>query len=194
VLSIVNVTKFASGLLFAALTAACATPAPPVQTESTRLPDPGPDQEYKVEFPDLGHGMARYIVLTLGDDLAGTCGAIHAHFDFDSDAPLPQDRLVLKSAAECLNRPELKGHDILVVGRTDDRGTAEYNQALGLRRADRVKQALVDAGVAASRIRTTSSGKSQAKGGDERRFSYGYDRRVEIGLLGMTHAPRRGAP
>jgi peptidoglycan-associated lipoprotein len=55
---------------------------------------------------------------------------------------------------------------ILVSGHTDERGTVEYNLALGERRANAVKDYLVSLGVSASKIRTTSYGKS-------RPFAYG---------------------
>jgi outer membrane protein OmpA-like peptidoglycan-associated protein len=195
VLSVTKLPELAGVLLLAAFTAACATPAPPIQAaRGPELPDPGPSQEYKVKFPDLGRGKARYIALTLGGDVAGDCGSVKAHFEFDSDEPLPQDRAMLESAAECFNQPSIKDHQVLLVGGTDDRGSTAYNQMLGLRRAARVKDILTSAGVTATRIQVVSLGKSGAVGGDERRFSYGYDRRVDVGLLGVVHAPRRGAP
>jgi OmpA-OmpF porin, OOP family len=178
-------------VLIGTLATACATPQPPVQAGGApRLPEPGPSQEYKVKFPDLGRGAARYIVLTLGDDVAASCGNLNAHFEFDSAEPLPQDHLWMRTVVDCLNKPSNKGHDVLLVGRADARGTSAYNQALGQRRAERVKQILVDAGVEEARIRTVSSG-DRAAVADERQYSHGYDRRVDVALLGVVHAPRR---
>src|SRR5262245_17584777 len=115
--------SFAGCLLFGALATACATVPPPVQAAPDPvLPDPGPSQEYKVKFPDLGRGRARYIVLTLGDDVAEGCGNVNAHFAFDSAEPLPQDQLRIRGVADCLNQPSHKDYDVLLVGRADARG------------------------------------------------------------------------
>jgi outer membrane protein OmpA-like peptidoglycan-associated protein len=182
--------SIAGTLLLGTVATACAA-RPPLQSEKIQsLPEPGVSQEYRVEFPDLGRGRARYIVLTLGDDMAEDCGHVNAHFAFDAVEPLPQDHVRIRDMVDCFNQPSNKNHDVLLVGRADARGASEYNQALGQRRAERVKQILVDAGVDAARIHTASSGESAAVG-DERRYSHGYDRRVDVGLLGMTHAPRR---
>jgi peptidoglycan-associated lipoprotein len=129
-------------------------------------------------------------VLTLGDDIAASCGNVNAHFAFDSAEPLPQDHLRIKDVVDCLNHPKVKDQDVLLVGRADARGTSKYNLALGQRRAERIKQILVDAGVEADRIRTISTGAYGALG-DEREYSHGYDRRVDVALLGTVHAPRR---
>jgi len=183
--------SIAGCLLIGALATACTASQPPVQAGgASRLPEPGPSQEYRVAFPDLGRGRARYIVLTLGDDIAASCGNVNAHFAFDSAEPLPQDQLRIRDVVDCLNLPSNKDHDVLLVGRADARGTSEYNQALGQRRADRVKQILVAAGVEGERIRAISGGDWGAVG-DEREYSHGYDRRVDVGLLGAVHAPRR---
>jgi peptidoglycan-associated lipoprotein len=50
---------------------------------------------------------------------------------------------------------------VLIGGYCDERGSSEYNLALGQKRADSAKKGLVDAGVAASRIRVVSYGKEK---------------------------------
>jgi outer membrane protein OmpA-like peptidoglycan-associated protein len=183
--------KLGGCLILVALAAACATPLPPTQSgRGPGLPDAGPSGEYKVKFPDQGRGKARYVVLTLGESVTVNCGELKAqHFEFDSSQPLPQDELLLQGLAECLNRPTNVEHDLMLTGSTDDRGSPAYNQALGLRRAERVKAILVKGGVSRLRIQTSSGGESGALAEDPR-YSYGYDRRVDITLLGVVHAPR----
>jgi peptidoglycan-associated lipoprotein len=68
-----------------------------------------------------------------------------------------------------------------LVGHADPRGDEEYNMTLGNRRADNVKTAIVDAGLAASQVATTSRGEMDATGTDE--ASWEKDRRVDV-LLG----------
>lgn len=82
-----------------------------------------------------------------------------AFFDYDSYSIRPQDASVLQADAQFLNQhPNWK---IMVEGHCDERGSTEYNMALGASRADAAKQALVSAGVDASRINTTSFGKEK---------------------------------
>jgi peptidoglycan-associated lipoprotein len=170
--------------------AACAVSPPVSPPKSDALPPPDADGQYRVVFPDEGHGKVRHIRATLGDDLAETCGLVRAHFDFDSADPLPEDRLYLRDVAECLNRPALRDKLIAVVGRADSRGDRAYNLALGRRRAEAVKQVLVDAGVPDRRALVASDGNRGAVGGDGKPYSFGYDRRVDVMLVGMVHAPR----
>src|SRR5262249_38329863 len=148
-----------------ALGAGCAPVAEPAQsTKGPVLPDPGEDQEYEVKFPEPGGWATRYIRLAIGDDLSKDCGLLRAHFAFDSADPLPQDKIALKGVSECLNRPELQGADIEIVGRADARGSSEYNVELGRKRAEAVKKLLIAAGVAEDRLVTSSTGKAKALG------------------------------
>jgi OmpA-OmpF porin, OOP family len=180
----------AGGFVLGTLVTGCAAPMAPTQSvHEPRLPDPGPDREYKVEFPDPGHGLARYIGITIGDDIAHQCGLVQTHFEFDSAEPVPQDKVVLNGLAECLNQPKFNDVMLSLVGRADGRGSEAYNNALGLRRAGRVKALLVNAGMSADRIKTSSRGDRGAIG-DDLAVSFGYDRRVDAVEVGVVHAPR----
>src|SRR4051812_47543250 len=113
-MNLLNSLSVAGCLLLGGLVTACA-PLPPTQAAGDpRLPEPGPSHEYRVEFPDLGRGRARYIVLTLGNDVADDCGQVKTHFAFDSAEPLPQDHLLLRAVVDCLNQPSNKDHDVLL--------------------------------------------------------------------------------
>ncbi|PTW97554.1 peptidoglycan-associated lipoprotein Pal [Pararhodobacter aggregans] len=80
-------------------------------------------------------------------------------FTVDSSDLSPLAQNVLRTQASWLNRfPE---YQILVEGHADERGTREYNVALGARRAARVQQFLIAEGVSAVRIRTVSYGKER---------------------------------
>ena len=67
-----------------------------------------------------------------------------------------------------------------LVGHADPRGDEEYNYVLGQRRADNVRSAVVDAGMAAASIAATSRGEDDASGSDEQ--GWAKDRRVDIVL------------
>ena len=81
------------------------------------------------------------------------------HFDFDSSTLTPEAQLILKKKAEWLqNNPEAMS---TIEGHCDDRGTSEYNLALGDRRATSAKNFLVDLGISASRLTTISYGEER---------------------------------
>ena len=80
-----------------------------------------------------------------------------AYFDYDSYEVRPSDGATLQADAQFLNQhPNWK---ILIEGHCDERGSTEYNMALGDSRSQSAKQALISAGVAANRINTVSFGK-----------------------------------
>ena len=84
----------------------------------------------------------------------------HVFFGFDQYS-IRQDAVsVLEKNAEMLNGL-YKGDDVLIEGHCDERGTTDYNVELGKRRAQAVKDYLVDLGVKASRIRIVSYGKER---------------------------------
>ena len=80
-------------------------------------------------------------------------------FDFNESAIKPEGRQTLQKQAAWLQR--YTNVTVTVEGHCDDRGTREYNLALGARRANAAKQALVALGIAANRIQTISYGKDR---------------------------------
>lgn len=81
------------------------------------------------------------------------------YFNFD-DATLSSDaREVLKDKVEWLR--ENPGVSVLIEGHCDERGTAEYNIALGQRRAQSVKTFMTNAGISPSRLSTISYGEER---------------------------------
>jgi peptidoglycan-associated lipoprotein len=80
-------------------------------------------------------------------------------FDYDKyDIRSSAQGTLAHDAAYLTSHPNVK---ILIGGYCDERGSNEYNLALGQNRADSAKKALVNAGVAASRIRVISYGKER---------------------------------
>ncbi len=80
-------------------------------------------------------------------------------FDYDAYDVRPDAQGTLsKDAAYLTSHPEIK---VVLGGYCDERGSNEYNLGLGQNRADAAKNALVTAGVAASRIRVISYGKEK---------------------------------
>ena len=91
-----------------------------------------------------------YFNTTIGDTV---------NFTVDSSDLTEQARIILRTQAAWLNRnPDYR---ILIEGHADERGTREYNVALGARRAAVVQQFLVSEGVSAARMNTVSYGKER---------------------------------
>jgi peptidoglycan-associated lipoprotein len=100
------------------------------------------------------------------------------YFDFDSYAVKDEYQSTLQAHAQYLkSHPE---RHILIQGNTDDRGTSEYNLALGQKRAEAVLKALELLGVPDSQMEAVSLGKEKpvATGHDE--ASYAQNRRADI--------------
>ncbi|MBN8294425.1 peptidoglycan-associated lipoprotein Pal [Rhodobacter sp. NTK016B] len=91
-----------------------------------------------------------YFNQTIGDTV---------NFTVDSSELSPQAMTILRTQAAWLNR--YPDYQILIEGHADERGTREYNVALGARRAARVQQFLMQEGVSAARLRTVSYGKER---------------------------------
>ena len=82
-----------------------------------------------------------------------------AFFDYDTyDVRNDAAAVLAKDASYLVSHPDIK---VVIGGYCDERGSNEYNLALGQNRADASKNALVTAGVAASRIRVVSYGKEK---------------------------------
>ncbi|HKD46583.1 MAG TPA: peptidoglycan-associated lipoprotein Pal [Rhizomicrobium sp.] len=145
--------KFSSTLRFAALSAALlvaacthkqeavntapppAAPPPPPQQEVTSSIIPGSAQDFKVNVGDT------------------------VHFALNQYNIEDNDRNTLNKQAAWLGRyPSVR---LNIEGHCDERGTREYNLALGARRANAVKEYLVAQGVSASRLETVSYGKER---------------------------------
>jgi peptidoglycan-associated lipoprotein len=80
-------------------------------------------------------------------------------FTVDSSDLSAEAQSILRGQAAWLNQNQ--GFAILIEGHADERGTREYNIALGERRANAVLQFLAQQGVSAGRIRTVSYGKER---------------------------------
>jgi peptidoglycan-associated lipoprotein len=90
---------------------------------------------------------------------AGAAGLQPIYFDFDRSFIRDDAKSVMKANAEWLKaNPKTK---IRIEGNCDERGTKEYNQALGQRRASSAKKYLTDLGIAAKRISLISYGKEK---------------------------------
>jgi peptidoglycan-associated lipoprotein len=81
------------------------------------------------------------------------------YFKYDSAVIMPDAQMILKQKAEWLNNN--KQFRVIIEGHCDERGTNEYNLALGDRRAQAVKTFISDLGVPVQRLRTISYGEER---------------------------------
>jgi peptidoglycan-associated lipoprotein len=81
-------------------------------------------------------------------------------FETDSSELTPQSRATLDKQAQWLNN-YTQYAQFTIEGHADERGTREYNLALGARRAQTVRDYLISRGVAANRMHTISYGKER---------------------------------
>lgn len=120
-----------------------------------------------------------------GEGDMGSEAAFHQNvkdifFDYDSYELRPDAQSSSQTAASYLNAHS--AIKIVIGGYCDERGSAEYNLALGENRANAAKTALVNAGVAASRIRVISYGKEKQFCTEQNESCWQQNRRAQFSL------------
>lgn len=98
------------------------------------------------------------------------------YFDFDQDVIREDGRAVLMNHAARLK----KGGKAVLEGHCDERGTREYNMALGERRAKAVRDFLVIQGVNSAQLETVSYGEERPADANSSEEAWAKNRRVEI--------------
>lgn len=153
-----NTFKKISALLAStALLAACST----VKLD-------GSDQQVKTV--DVTNGI--------GADGVPAPAARSVYFDVDSYTVRADGQSVVSAHSEFLNKN--RGQKIIIQGNTDDRGTAEYNLALGQRRSEALRQALALRGVGATQMEAVSLGKEKPKAMGSGEAAWAENRRADI--------------
>jgi peptidoglycan-associated lipoprotein len=110
-----------------------------------------------------------------------TCSLVRVGFAFDSAQLDPEAMRGLRENADCLSRRRATA--LLIEGHCDERGTTEYNIALGARRADAVKRYLAGLGVTAA-IDSISFGKEIPIASGSGDAAWAQNRRAEMRLPG----------
>jgi peptidoglycan-associated lipoprotein len=146
-------------------------PAPsPAPSPTPTPPPPPPTNESAAE-------VTRAVTAELGNVI---------HFDYDKADIKPEDQPILdRKAAIMRANPAVR---VRISGHADERGSDEYNQVLGQRRANAAKEYLVARGVEASRIDLTSYGEERPvdRAGTEEAFAK--NRRDEFEIIAGGNA------
>ncbi len=134
-------TKLLAAVALASLLAACSTPPKPTAVST-----------------GAGNTAAAGPVPGSQEDLVAKAGD-RVFFAFDKSNLSPEAQATITKQAEFLK--QFPQDRVQVAGNTDERGTEEYNIALGQRRANADRDFLVAQGISASRITTISYGKDR---------------------------------
>jgi peptidoglycan-associated lipoprotein len=146
-------------------------PAPVVDTTPTVPPPPPPEEP--VEQTDFVQEAEPQEVVPsdereLNNWARGKGYIRDAFYNYDEATLDDAAQAALTASATWLRSEQGAGYKLLIEGHCDERGTEQYNLALGDRRANSAKDYLVTLGIDAARIRTVSYG-------EERPFEDGHD-------------------
>jgi peptidoglycan-associated lipoprotein len=129
--------------------------APGQKCEATRCVSPKEDAEAEARRRAAAEAeAARKAVPAECADAA----AFTIHFGFDKSTLVSEAQATLQKLADCVKRAPAK--KIIIAGNCDERGTTQYNIALGARRAEAARKYLADLGVA-TQLETVSYGEEK---------------------------------
>lgn len=141
--------RFLTMVAAVSLLAACSSDEPKKAADTAQAQPPAAQTAPKA-VPGIVPGSQEDFVKNVGD---------RVFFDYDKAALKPEGKDQLTKWVAFLK--QYPNDQLLVEGHADERGTREYNLALGEKRATSVKEFLVANGVAASRLKTVSYGKER---------------------------------
>lgn len=173
----------AAAALGASLLAGCATKPAPQPAPQAAAPAPTPAPSTPAPAAPVASAPTGPVPGSEADFLA-SAGGDRVYFDYDQTTVRADAAPVLNAQAAWLSRyPSVT---IQVQGNADERGTREYNIALGARRAQAVRDYLMAHGVAGARLTTISFGKEHPVdlGNDE--TAWAHNRNAHTALTGGT--------
>jgi len=112
------------------------------------------------------------------NDPKGVLANRSVYFDFDSYAVRDDGKPVVENHSGYLNKN--KARKVLIQGNTDERGGTEYNLALGQKRAEAVRKAMVALGVSDGQLEAVSLGKEKPKAQGHDEAAWAENRRADI--------------
>ena len=170
--------KLSMSLLLVSMLAACASdkpadvasaPTTPAETAAPAAPAAPVAEAAKEAAP---------VVVDALDDATSILAKRSAFFDFDKSAVKDADKPAVQAHGQYL-----AGHPnrtVVVEGNADERGSSEYNIALGNRRAESVKKMLVVSGAKANQVSTVSFGEEKPRATGHNEAAWSQNRRADI--------------
>jgi peptidoglycan-associated lipoprotein len=116
----------------------------------------------------------------ISDPKSSVYGKRSIYFEFDSYTIDPKYASVISAHAGYLKAFQKQKASVIIQGNTDDRGTAEYNLALGQRRSEAVKKALMNQGVSESQLEAVSFGKEKPVNPAQTEAAFKENRRADF--------------
>src|SRR5450830_887251 len=171
-----NIKSLAFILSSAALLSACSTPVKLAETPVVERP-----VEKAAPVAPVDTREVKPVVTTVVDPLDDPKGVLanrSVYFDFDSYVVREDGKPVVENHAGYLTKNS--NRQILVQGNTDERGGAEYNLALGQKRAEAVRKSLTALGVPEGQIEAVSLGKEKPKAEGHNEEAWAQNRRADI--------------
>ena len=160
----------------AAILSACSTPV--------KVAEPAPVVERPADKAAPSQSDTRTVAsvetksLDPLDDPKGVLANRSIYFDLDSYVVRADGKPVVENHSAYLAKN--KSRAILIQGNTDERGSSEYNLALGQKRAEAVRKAMTTLGVPESQIEAVSLGKEKPKATGSNEEAWAQNRRADI--------------
>ncbi|MGC6513230.1 MAG: OmpA family protein [Myxococcota bacterium] len=134
--------------------------------------------DIEVVHPDGSNATLRS-ALRVTEDLSASCEDLTVYFEVDSSVLSSDATASLSTTVECLKAAKAT---VRIEGHCDERGTTDYNLALGQRRADAVSRWLSSQGVPTRRLSTISYGEERPAAQGSSQAVWAKNRRVELAL------------
>ena len=164
------------------LLAACASKDPAVTKVETRDPAIGASSGNTTTPPSTsGTNQVPPPTGKVGDELRNPNSILSKrviYFDYDTDTVKSEYATLIQAHANYLSQN--RNRKVRLEGHADERGSREYNMALGQRRANGVRKAASALGVGSDRMETISFGEDKPKASGHDEASWAQNRRVEI--------------
>ena len=165
--------KLTISVLLVSLLAACASNKPAevaAPAAATEAPAAAPVAEAAKEVAPAATDAL--------DDASSILAKRSAFFDFDKSAVKAEDKPAVQAHGQYLATHA--DRKVVVEGNADERGSSEYNLALGNRRAESVKKMLIVSGAKASQIATASFGEEKPRATGHNEAAWSQNRRADI--------------
>lgn len=168
--------KLSMSIVLISMLAACASDKP-AEVESAAAPAPTPETTQTAPVAEAAQAAAPVATDAL-NDANSILAKRSAFFDFDKSAVKAADKPAVQAHGQYL--ASHADRSVVVEGNADERGSSEYNLALGHRRADSVKKMLVVSGAKAGQVATASFGEEKPRATGHNEAAWSQNRRADI--------------